>query len=194
MSTPIDGDDKESCETVHPTEIAPEPAPTPETYLQRLPIRYPWTEPVGSGRQSLLTRATATRIVHALQMGHSHASAAKLAGINPGTLAQWLFKGDTDEDTDATRDYVALRCAVMLAEASAEDLALRGVLAAGATDWKASAWWLSRRHHQTWAERSREGESGRSGVTINVGIALSPGESQPQAVDTTWASVPKLEG
>lgn len=200
MSTGIDVDTKELCETVQPIENAPETAgdaesaPTVETYLQQLPIRYPWHDaPAHTTGPRLLTKPTAKRICEALSMGHTHKTAAQLAGISPQTLAQWLSKGDTEEQTDQTQPYIALRCAVLLAEAEAEDTSIRSVRAAGDTDWKAHAWWLSRRHSHTWAERSREGESGTHGVTINVGIALpAQAGSTMQAIETTVVSVPEL--
>lgn len=165
-------------------------APSIDTFLQKLPIRYPWHDrPVHA---TLLTKPTATRICEALRAGHSHATAAKLAGLNPTTLSQWLSKGDTDDDTEQTRPYIAFRCAVLLAESEAEDTSIRSVRNAGAKDWKAHAWWLSRRHHQAWAERSREGESGRNGITLNVGIALPGTAHSPQLVGATIDSVPAL--
>lgn len=165
-------------------------APQIDTFLQKLPIRYPWHDQPHTG--SLLTKPTAARICAALKAGHSHATAAKLAGLNPATLSHWLSKGDTDEDTDTARPYIAFRCAVLLAESEAEDASLRRVRDAGAKDWKADAWWLSRRHHQSWAERSREGESGRSGVTIHVGIALSGAVASPQVLEAQIDRVPEL--
>jgi hypothetical protein len=167
--------------------------PSIADYLAQLPRTYPWQadtpRPWG-----LLTYATGKRICDALRMGHTRGTAAKLAGISGSALSVWMGKGDTEDDTDTLRPYIALRCAVLIAESEAEDTSIRSVRDAGEKDWKAHAWWLSRRHSDAWAERSRQGES-VSGVTINVGIALpAQGSNSTQAIDTTWVSVPELPG
>ncbi len=194
--------------------------PTPETYHQRLPIQYsPWMEHdkerrdcaiPGLRRHAVRHRSTpgqpagrpcllltepqkAQTVIDAVRAGINLQVAASRSASATTPINGRITGTTTIRPMAHSPDSAAV---LMLAEADAEDLALRGVLAAGEKDWKASAWWLSRRHSQTWAERSREGESGRAGVTINVGIALSPERSnvgeQPQAVDTQWVSVPAL--
>lgn len=162
-------------------------APTVRDYLANLPPRVPegqaWT---------YMTRPTVERICDALRRGHTRHTACKLAGIAHPTLSMWMSKGDTEEQTEQTRPYVAVRCAVLLAESEAEDTSIRSVRDASAQDWKAAAWWLSRRHSDAWAERSRMGESSGHGVTINVGIALPSGKESPQVIAATWDSVPEL--
>lgn len=162
-------------------------APTVDDYLACIPTRVPQ-----GNAWSYMTRPTVERICSALRRGHTRATACKLAGIAHPTLSLWMSKGDTEDDTDTLRPYVALRCAVLLAESEAEDTSIRSVRDAGDKDWKAHAWWLSRRHSDAWAERSRMGESGTHGVTINVGIALPVGKEQPQAIEAQWVSVPEL--
>lgn len=164
-----------------------ENSPTVEDYLAHIPIRIPQ-----GAAWSYMTRPTVLRICSALRLGHTRQTACKLAGIAHPTLSMWMSKGDTEEQTDATRPYIAVRCAVLLAESEAEDTSIRSVRDAGAQDWKAAAWWLSRRHSDAWAERSRIGESSGHGVTINVGIALPSGKESPQVIAATWDSVPEL--
>jgi len=145
--------------------------------------------PEDGGRRSYLTRQTATRIITALRDGQSLKTSAGLAAISYEALYAWIRRGD---ETDASPHYVIFRQAVDAAKAEAVAKSIRGVLAAGEKDWKAYAWHAARAEPESWAERSREGESGASGVTINVGIALNSAGNELQAIDTQWVSVPQL--
>lgn len=159
--------------------------PTPTLAKARAPRNAP------AGRPCLLISepARAQRVIDAVRAGNYREVACKLAGISYDAVNDWLHRAESDTPDGP---FSTFRQSLDAAEAEAEDESIRGVRVAGEKDWKAHMAWLGRRHSGRWAERSREGESGRSGVVINVGIALSPGAEQPQAIETSWVSVPAL--
>jgi hypothetical protein len=103
----------------------PEPPPTPPP---RPPIKY--------------TRGLHDQIVSLLQRGHRRMVAAKMAGIAPTTLEEWVRKGNEGDVFlwEFARD-------VGVAEAQAEDKALetvRGSTGAEFADADNAKWWLER--------------------------------------------------
>lgn len=182
MSTQIDGDAKEMRETVQPAESAPE---------KTRAVRYRSTPGQPAGRPCLLLTEPhrAQTVIDAVRAGNYLMTACKLAGLSYDAVNEWYHRGEHDTPNGP---FAAFRHSLDAAEAEAEAESIRGVRVAGEKDWKAHMAWLGRRHSGRWAERSREGESGRSGVVINVGIALSPGAEQPQAIEASWVSVPAL--
>ena len=131
----------------------------------------------------------AQRVIEALRAGNYFMTACKLAGLSYDAVNEWYHRGEHDAPDGP---FAKFRQDIDAAEAAAEDESIRGVRVAGEKDWKAHMAWLGRRHSGRWAERSREGESGRSGVVINVGIALTPGAEQSQVIEASWVSVPAL--
>lgn len=140
-----------------------------------------------------LNRPIATALVHAIANGHYHATAARLVGLHPQTLAGWLAKGEEDAD-EPTSIYRAFKAAVDAAEAEWEDRTIRRVDAAGDQDWKAGMTLLGRRHRDRWAEQLSDAGNAGAKVVLNVGIVL-PGTpaNQPQLTEPQAVTViPKL--
>lgn len=83
-------------------------------------------------------------IVEALAAGNTRRAAARLAGIDQGTLENWM------------RRYAGFSAAVEKAEADAEVRHVANIArAADGGTWTASAWWLERRRHQDWGKVDR---------------------------------------
>ncbi len=79
----------------------------------------------------------------ALRLGNTRTAAAQFAGIHYSTLWEWM------------QAYPEFREAVEKAEADCEVAMVGRVKAAAVNgDWKAAAWWLSRRRMPEWGENS----------------------------------------
>lgn len=86
------------------------------------------------------------RILAALRVGGTFAQAAACGGISVDTFARWRTR------------YPAFGDAAERAAAAAEIHALAVISAASATDWRAAAWWLERRHPERYG-RGRRAEA-----------------------------------
>lgn len=148
--------------------------------------------PNATGRPGLLTRAMATRVIDGIRHGHYYVTACQLAGVTYHTFQQWMTKGDAEDETPENRTYVIFRKCVHAAEAEWLDSAIRSVRAAGEKDWKATAALMGRRHRGLWSEQPAGGESGKSHVTINVGIALPGVTNTTQVLEAQIDRVPEL--
>jgi transposase-like protein len=82
------------------------------------------------------------RIIDALSEGHSHETAALLAGIQPGTLSKWLTRG-RESDKDSIYRRFAEDCAV--AEGANRGRCLHILNKAMVDQPKWAAWFLERR-------------------------------------------------
>jgi len=80
--------------------------------------------------------------IQALQTGCTRRAAAGAAGVTAQTFYRWL------ED-------VTFRDEVEKAEALAEASYTSAVAHAVPRSWQAAAWWLERRHHEDYAQRSK---------------------------------------
>jgi transposase len=105
-----------------------------------------------------------TKIVEALVAGNTRKTAARLAGIDQGTLENWM------------RRYSDFSTAVEKAEADAEAHHVANIkTVADDGTWTASAWWLERRRHQEWGKVDRvEIEVRRAAEQIAANTGADP--------------------
>jgi hypothetical protein len=95
-------------------------------------------------RPSKYTPAVVARVIEALTAGTSRKGAAEYAGIDQGTLENWMHR------------YSDFSGAVKQAESQVEvraSLAIRQAFTAG--DWRAALAWLERRRHEDWGRKDR---------------------------------------
>lgn len=95
-------------------------------------------------RPSKYTPEREAKIVEALAAGNTRRTAARLAGVDQGTLENWIGR------------YSGFSSAVEKAEAEAEASHVANIVqAATSGSWTASAWWLERRRHEDWGRKDR---------------------------------------
>lgn len=120
----------------------------------------------------------AEAIVEAIEIGATHQTAAKYAGVNQGTLSMWLTRGadhlthmaenDLEDPEELEEPYVKLWLEVNQAEAIGEVELIGTTRAHAGKDWRAGAWMLSRRYEGTWADRPAHTQIG---VQVTTGGA-----------------------
>jgi hypothetical protein len=103
---------------------------------------------------SKLNDTTHNIIVEALAAGNYRQVAAELAGIGRTTLYSWLERGEADYEAGVESDYAALWSAIQVAEANAENEAIKAIRAAAPKDWRAAAWMLEHRHQTRWGGKT----------------------------------------
>lgn len=119
------------------------------------------------GRPTKLTPEMQGRIVDAIRAGNYLDTAAAYAGINRGTLHDWLKKG---RGKNARKPFSAFVEAVDEAMAVAE-VRFVAHIATAAQDpkhWTASAWMLERRHPDRWGRRERVEHTGKDGGPVEI--------------------------
>jgi hypothetical protein len=129
-------------------------------------------------RPTRLTAEVEKRICDALAAGNTRADAARYAGINPSTFYDWMKRGRSasrgrfSEFANKVREAEA-RCAVGY---------VATVKKAAAKDWRAAAWWLSRRRKAFRDKQQAEVKGAGPGGEIPVTIYLpSKGDGDDQA-------------
>lgn len=112
---------------------------------------------LSGGPTKELTVAIARAVATSIKQGNWLEVSAARAGIGLPTLRRWLERGTAALNTDnPDPDEVIYRDFVLLidrAEADAEAKAVKNIVTAGEGDWKASAWYLTHRHKDRWAEQ-----------------------------------------
>ncbi len=86
------------------------------------------------------------KIVDAVRKGNFIETAAKLYGVYPDTVRDWLYQGAKGRE-----EYAAFALEVQKATAESETSAQDIVRMHGLGDFKAAAWWLERRFPGRWA-------------------------------------------
>lgn len=95
-------------------------------------------------RPSKYTPDRVARIVEALEGGNTRRAAATAAGIDQGTLENWMTR------------FSGFSSAVRVAEAEAELAHVATIKrAADDGDWRAALAWLERRRHEDWGRQDR---------------------------------------
>src|SRR5215203_3899229 len=89
-------------------------------------------------------------ILRKMREGHYAKTAAETSSITEQTLYDWLKKG---EDSDSYPEHAVFLAAFRKAEATAEDNAIKAIMAAFPHDWRAAMTYLERRHPGRWAKR-----------------------------------------
>lgn len=104
-----------------------------------------------------------------LQTGCHPATAAAYCGIAPRTLRRWMRRGIREKLGRYRELVVAVRRAIAMAEV--RDVAT--IAKAAATQWKAAAWRLGRRHPKRWCLKGHDrNEEGRSRLSPEEHAAL----------------------
>jgi hypothetical protein len=95
------------------------------------------------GTKSKFTKARKERIIQAIAAGCSYEMAADYAGITRQTLWAWLKKGEEGKD----KNYLTFFNDIKTAEVEGAMAHLGTIKEASKKDWKASAWFMERRHN-----------------------------------------------
>ena len=103
------------------------------------------------GRKSKLTEELVLRAVELISQGNYVSTVCAHLGIGESTWYRWMEQG---EQANRGR-YREFWEAIKKAETEAEIQALRGVLAAGKTNWQAYAWYLERKFPDKYGRRER---------------------------------------
>ena len=106
------------------------------------------------GRPPKINREIIDRIATSVRAGNYLEVAAAYAGINKGTLSEWLRKGARDREEKRRTLHGELSDAVSkaLAEAEVRDVTVIAK-AAKEGDWRAAAWRLERKNHRRWGKK-----------------------------------------
>ena len=107
--------------------------------------------PTRIGRKCKLTDEPVRRILDVLATGGTHRTACRAAGISTSTFYNWLERGER-EPSGPFPDFLD---AVRQVEAAREIEALASISKAAAVDWRAAAWYLSRRYPERWGNGKR---------------------------------------
>ena len=101
------------------------------------------------------------RILAAARAGQHRATCARAGGIDYATLKRWLRRAKDDPA------YARFQQDFLDAEHEGEVTRVSEVQTAGATDWRAAAWYLERRYPERWGRRDK--------------LTVTPNPGQPPA-------------
>jgi hypothetical protein len=125
----------------------------------------PPTKPNLGGRPPLLTPLTQMKIVRALQQGHFLTHAARLAGLHPDTVTDWVARGLKEHEQGLQTKYAQFAQAATQGRLAASSHAVEMVQAGMREDWRAAAWYLNHGpDKQQWAAPLPSGAKGALGV------------------------------
>lgn len=97
------------------------------------------------------------RVVEMVRASNYRDDAARVAGIHPATLFDYLAKGRNDRSAGKTTQFTEFADAIEKAQAES-DSAMVVLIRAAATSpnhWQAASWLLERRHPDKWGQRTR---------------------------------------
>ena len=104
-------------------------------------------------------------IVGMIARGHYNTTAARQAGISPGTMQTWITRGV--EEGDGV--YYEFSQAVERAKEKGEGVLVGRIIdAADKGDWRAAAWILERKYSKNWSKKSQVEVGGVDGGPIEV--------------------------
>lgn len=109
------------------------------------------------GRPTLLNSTQQALLLAAVKAGCRLPVAARLAGVSPKTVNEWVRRGRGHDGRPAIEPYVGFIRAVEQAEAEAEVAAMAAIRKAMPGDWRAAAWFLERTHPE-WRRRKDRGD------------------------------------
>lgn len=104
------------------------------------------------GRPTLLAPGVRDVLLEAVRAGNRPATAARLAGLSPKTLDEWLRRGRSEDVRPATPDYRQLVDDVELAQAQAEARAVDIIAKAMRRNPRWAVWYLEN-VHPDWRRR-----------------------------------------
>ncbi len=113
--------------------------------------------PARTGRKCKLTDEPVRRILDVLATGGTHRTACRAAGISTSTFYSWLERGEREPSGPFPEFLEAVR----QVEAQREIEALATISKAAAEDWRAAAWYLSRRYPERWGNGKRRNSGGK---------------------------------
>jgi hypothetical protein len=102
------------------------------------------------GRPTELTPTVQWRILAALRKGHFFKHACELAGVPEKTGAEWVRRGEGDDERPATEPYATFATLVRKARIQALDHHLSKIHAGETPD---SRWYLERAFHEDYGRR-----------------------------------------
>lgn len=94
---------------------------------------------------------TRVLILAALREGMTREHAAIRAGVAYSTFRRWMTRG---KDRQAAREFREFRRQVRRAEADAAFTVVGRIMEAAKKDWRAAAWFLSRRFPEEWGDQA----------------------------------------
>lgn len=112
---------------------------------------------------SKLTPEIQNQICGYVNAGVPIPTACGACGISWNTVATWLRKG-----RDGEKPYDQFVAAIEKAKHRWEAAAALRVTKASDRDWKAAAWMLERRRHETWGAREKLELTGKNGGAIKI--------------------------
>lgn len=139
------------------------PAPAPKRSATRARARKapkPPKDPFASFSEGGCTPEVRASILASLHAGRTRRGACAQAGITDRTLRRWLI--------DPRPGFAAFAVQVTKAEDANEFDYLEKIKGAAGEDWRAAAWYLSKRNPDDWGERQKLEHSGPGGGPIEV--------------------------
>ena len=115
-------------------------------------------------RPRKFTPERAARVLQAISAGNHKAVAARLAGVHPETVGNWLKEGEKAKSGQLFEFFEGFT----RAEAEAEARAVVAWQRAMPDDWRASRDFLARRFPERWADKTRHELTGAGGGPIQT--------------------------
>ena len=100
-------------------------------------------------RRSNCTEEVARRIVQVIKGGNFRTVAARLAGVTPLKLSQWMGRGERGIEPFAT-----LRQMVLDAETQVEAMMVTVIMKSALKTPRDAQWWLTRKHPERWGSKT----------------------------------------
>lgn len=107
---------------------------------------------MGAGRPTALTPEVKRIILSALESGVFVSNACQIAGVAEKSFYNWIKRGQSEDPADGEYREFLQSCEKTIAMTEAS--AVASIRSAGRRNWKACAWFLSRRHPRRWGRDS----------------------------------------
>lgn len=132
--------------------------------------------PKGAGRKLSLTPEVVEKIARHVRTGNHWGVAAQLAGVKERTFWGWVKIARDHRRPPAI--FSQLLQALHEADAAAEAVHVQNLMACMRKDWRASAWYLERKHRDRWGrvERVEQRNVNKDGddVAPTAGVLVMP--------------------
>lgn len=144
--------------------------------------------PDGKGELELQV-TTGEGVVMVLEAGTSIKTAAEALGLHESTVHDWMARAEEHRGQDnppaSEMPYIEFSEAVTRAREQVVHIALRGILEAGKTDWRAWAWFLERSRPDEYGRRTRfdHGGIGPDGEHISLAELFARSATDPPTED-----------
>jgi transposase len=135
------------------------------------------------GRNDTLTPERQENIIALLRDGVLIKDACEIAGVPLSTFYDWLKKGD---EPAAEPKFSEFSESITRARAQAKAVAVQNITGQGATDWRASAWFLERSFPKDYGKQQKIEHTGADGGPITLaGLEALMGISDDDAHTVT---------